>query len=242
MEVTATIWGCVLAMVIGLVAGYFIGARVSKRRRREMQQSLNEANLEVLDAKTETRNLSKYLGEAKRKDRLLKLTLKKLKLGNQVTHGLHQNQQSIERKHFIEISRLKLSAAEARQRAKHAAEVAREASFRLRLLERALPQLQTITTHEPKSYGQGEAVTVSVVDKHLPEATRDQANQVSNRDLHRLTSLQPSNEQVRTPPDNTVTFPPSTPNKTVQEKSGSKTPRPPAAQRLSKKETAKRAN
>ena len=96
---------------------------------------------------------------------------------------------------------------ESKQRAKRAALAARNASFRLRLLEKALPQMQTITAPEPKSYGQGEAVTVSVVDKHAPVAKREQANALSHRDLHRLAALKSSNEQVRERPTNTVDFP-----------------------------------
>lgn len=247
MEITTTILsaGCALVLVIGVIAGYLVGVRLSKSRRRQMQRSLNETNLELLDVRTENRQLSQFLGAAERKDRLLKLTLKKLKLGNLATNALHKNQQNIDRKHFIEKSRLNLAAIEANQRAKKAAAVARKASFRLRLLERALPQLQTITAHEPKSYGQGEAVTVSVVDKHGPAATRDHANQVSNRDLHRLTSMQPSNEQVRTRPDNTVSFPPSTQKsapKNAPLSAQKRVSNEQAEQSLNKKETAKRAN
>ena len=239
MEVTTTILGaaCALALLIGLIAGYLVAIRLSKSRRRSMQQSMNETSLELLDERSKNRKLSQFLGEAQRKDRLLKLALKKLKLGNQSAHSLRQNQQSIDRKHFIEKSRLTLAAVEASHKAKQATEEAREANFRLRLLERVLPQLQTITTHEAKSYGQGEAVTVSVVDKHGPAVTREHANQVSNRDLHRLTSMQSSNEQVRTPPNNTVDFPPSAPKK-VQEKADRKR----IGQSLRKKETAKHAN
>ncbi len=205
------VYGCALTLLVGLFAGYLIGGRKATKRRRKLQQALNAQSLELLDVRTEHRQLSQFIGAASRKDRLLKLALIKLKAGNVAVSALQQQQTELERRHFIEMSRLNVSAVEAKQRAKRAAAVARESSFRLRLLERALPQFQTITAHEPKSYGQGEAVTVSVVDKKPPAATREQANAVSHRDLHRLASMKPVNEHIRERPDNTVTFQPSGP-------------------------------
>ncbi len=202
--------GCALVLFVGLIAGYFIGTRLAKRRRRELQQALNTQSLELLDVRSEHRDLSRFMGAAQRKDRLLKLTLKKLQASNQAVQALQKLQQESEREHFIAMSRLNVSAVESKQQAKRAASAAQEANFRLRLLERALPDLQTITTHEPKSYGQGEAVTVRVVDKLKPAVRQDMANPVSHRDLHRLASMEPVNEQVRERPDNTVTFTPNT--------------------------------
>lgn len=199
---------CALVLLFGLLLGYFFGSRAAKRRRRELQQALNAQSLELLDVRSEHRQLSRFIGDAERKDRLLKLTLKKLQTSNQAVDALQALQKQTEREHFIAMSRLNMTAVESKQQAKRAAGAAREASFRLRLLERALPQLQTITTHEPKSYGQGEAVTVRVVDKHQPAARQELANPVTNRDLHRLASMEPINERVRERPDNTVTFPP----------------------------------
>jgi len=137
---------------------------------------------------------------------LLKLTLTKLKNCNQEIADLNNELSDVERKHFIELSRLNMTAVESDQKAKYADEIARDANFKLRLLEKALPQLQTITAPEPKSYGQGEAVTVSVVDRHNPSTQHEQANKVSNRDIHRLTGLRSSNEKLRDRPDNTVTL------------------------------------
>lgn len=201
--------GCALTLLAGLVAGYMIGGRNASKRRRKLQQALNAQSLELLDVKTENRQLSQFIGAASRKDRLLKLALLKLKASNQAVSALQERKDDIDRKHFLEMSRLNVSAVEAKQQAKKSAAVAEDASFRLRLLERALPQLQTITAHEPKSYGQGEAVTVSVVDKKPPATKQDLAKPVSNRDLHRLAAMKPVNEQVRERPNNTVTFPPA---------------------------------
>jgi len=198
-----------LALFVGAVAGYIVGTRTAKRAKRAMQLEMNEQSLELLEARAETRKLSQYLGAAKRKDRVLQLALTKLRAGTASESAMRQQLEDIDRKNFIEKSRLNMDMMESKQRAKQAAQVARDASFRLRLLEKALPQMQTISAPEPKSYGQGEAVTVSVVDKHAPVAKREQVNKVSNRDLHRLKSLKSSNEQTCERPGNTVQFPPN---------------------------------
>jgi len=244
MEITtATVWwgGCALALLFGIIAGYVVGVRLSRKRQRTLVQSLKDTNLELLEVRMENREMSRFLGDAQRKDRLLTLALKKLKTGNLAVHELQRSQQDIDRKHFIEKSRLNLTAVEAKQKAKQAAEVAREASSRLRILEEAMPQLQTIEAHEPKSYGQGEAVTVSVVDKHDSAATVEHANQVSNRDLHRLSSMQPSNEKVLSPPDNTVSFSNTAPKSALtaaHDEAGDEQ----SEQSLHKNETVNRAN
>jgi len=176
-----------------------------------MQLEMNSQSVELLEARAETRKLSKYLGAAKRKDRVLELALTKLKSGSASELAMRQHLEDVDRKHFIEMSRMNMHMVESKQRAKRAALAARNASFRLRLLEKALPQMQTITAPEPKSYGQGEAVTVSVVDKHAPVAKREQVNTLSHRDLHRFAALKSSNEQVRERPTNTVDFPQHSP-------------------------------
>ncbi len=200
---------CAIALVFGAVAGFLLGGRKAKRAKRDMQHTLNLQSVELLEARTETRKLSQYLGAAKRKDRVLELALTKLKTGTENETALKLKLEDIDRQHFIEMQKMNMTMVESKQRAKVAAVAAREAGFRLRLLEKALPQMQTISAPEPKSYGHGEAVTVSVVDKHAPAAKREQANVVSNRDLHRLTALKSSNEQVCERPVNTVKFPPS---------------------------------
>ena len=235
MELTATVWwaGCAIALFIGGVCGFLFGANKSRRQRRTLQRSLNDTNLELLDARKEAREMAEFLGDAERKDRLLKLTLKKLTSGNQAVNALQQNLQTVDRKHFIEMSRLNMSAVEADQKANKATEIAREAIFRLRLLESALPQLQTITTHEPKSYGQGDAVTVSVVNQQMNSAKHD----------HTVAEDSPTHAElpqksVEMRPDNTVNFPPNGLPKPAQKVTSDNT----AEQSLRKKETAKHAN
>ncbi len=208
---------CAFTLCIGCLVGYWIGVRRSKRLRKELQQAYNEQSLDMLEVKSQHRKLGAFLGDAERKHRLLQMTLAKLKSSNQAVAALQQLQQETERKHFIAMSRLNMAAEESKQLAKRAEERANDATYRLGLLEKALPQLQTISAPEPKSYGQGEQVTVSVVDQHPPAAKQQQANVVSNRDLHKLVSMQPSNEQLVERPDNTVSFKPNVP--TTEQKS-----------------------
>jgi len=226
---------CALTLITGLIIGYQIGARRGRDRRRALQQELNHQSLELLDARGDHKRLVRFLGAAKRKDRLLKLTLIKLKSSNALVRTLRKQFKDAERRHYIETSRLNMSLMESRQRVKQATEVAKEACFRLRLLEKALPQLPTITAPEPKSYGHGEAVTVSVVDQHTPGARQEQVSQVGNRDLQRLTNLEPSNEQVRTRSDNTVALHAAAANASDERKSAA------LEQTLNKNETASSA-
>jgi hypothetical protein len=64
----------------------------------------------------------------------------------------------------------------------------------LKRLERASSVTQTIEVPSPKSYGIGQAVTVSVVDQARPGGSSETIKPVSNRDSARLTKLRSSNE------------------------------------------------
>ena len=69
-----TLAGCLLS---GLLLGYAIGARRSRRSRRELQQSLNSQSLDLLDIKSEHGRMRKLQGQSQRKDRLLKMVLRR---------------------------------------------------------------------------------------------------------------------------------------------------------------------
>ena len=79
--------------------------------------------------------------------------------------------------------------------------LARRAAVRLGRLESAVPAVQTIVTHAPKSYGAGGVHAVRVVDRASAQARRDAVSRVSNRDSARLARLAPSNEVRRPEPD-----------------------------------------
>lgn len=193
-----------LYLIAALLIGYAIGSRHSRKQQREMLRDYNRQSLDMLDVKTDHAKLSKFLGQSKRKDRLLKLTLKQLKEANQNSRLLQGRLADIEKQHYIKSSRLRLLATHATDKARIASTKARKATTlavhatsRLKQLEKNLPSTQTINAPPPKSYGQAAAVPVRVVDQHQPEAQNNSVSRVSNRDSARFTRLRPSNEEQR---------------------------------------------
>jgi len=193
-----------LYVIVALFIGYAVGSRHSRKQQREMLRDYNQQSLDMLDVKTEHAKLSKFLGQSKRKDRLLKLTLKQLKEANQATKLLQGRLANIEKQHYIKSSRLRLLAthatAKARTattRARKATTLATHATSRIKQLEKNLPSAQTINAPPPKSYGQAASVPVRVVDQHPPETQHNSVTRVSNRDSARFTRMRPSNEEQR---------------------------------------------
>ena len=182
-----------IALVLGSLLGYLVGNKRHRKQRRRLQKELNQQSLQLLDFKTDLAKLEKKRDQFDRKDRVLKLTLKKLADASVLTNKFDLNTQAQERKHFMQVSKLQVAAAEARQQAKRAAKVATTATVQLKKLEALYTQ--TINAPEPKSYGQGESVKVSVVDQHSPEHSNDTASRVSNRDLARFSRTGSSNEE-----------------------------------------------
>lgn len=183
-----------VCVVLALAAGYFIGTRHARRQKRLMLRELNQKSLDMLDVKSDHAKLTKFLGQTKRKDRLLKLALKQLKEANSRAEMLQTRVNRIEKQHYIKTSRLRLHATQASEKARRAAAIAARAASHLKRLEENQPSTQTINAPPPKSYGQGAAVPVAVVDQHSPSAQREAIKRVSNRDSARLTQLRPSNE------------------------------------------------
>lgn len=179
-----------------LVIGYLVGSRVSRSEKRQLRRDLNKQSLDMLDVKSEHTKLSKFLAQGKRKDRLLRHTLKELKAANQRADLLASRLAKVEKQHFIKASRLRLLATHSSDKARRATAIAAKAAARLKHLEKNLPT-QTINAPPPKSYGQAAAVPVRVVDKHSPDAQTQAAVRVSNRDSARLTRLKSSNEEQR---------------------------------------------
>ena len=194
-----TLAGCLLS---GLLLGYAIGSRRSRRSRRELQQSLNSQSLDLLDIKSEHGRMRKLLGQSQRKDRLLKLVLRRLQLADTQVSRMADSVQAQEHQHYIQRARLQMVAVTSQEKARRATRIAQRATRHLKRLELASPATQTITAPEPKSYGQGESVTVSVVDQQSPDNRHDAVSRVSNRDSARLTKLRPSNEGQCFNPDN----------------------------------------
>ncbi|MEE9333716.1 MAG: hypothetical protein V3U65_06460 [Granulosicoccaceae bacterium] len=188
-----TLFAVLLALGIGVLIGNLVGNKRGRKQRRQLHRDLNQQGLQLLEVNTQLSKLKKNRDQFARKDRVLKLTLKKLADATILTNESDLTTQALERKHFMQTSRLQVAAAEARHQAQRAAKVATTATSRLKKLEALYTQ--TINAPEPKSYGQGESVQVSVMDQHSPEISEDTSSRVSNRDLMRLSQMSSSNEE-----------------------------------------------
>ncbi len=184
----------VLTALGSIIAGFWLGGRHARKMRNRAVQQLNAVSLELLDVKAERNELKTYTRQQIRKDRLLRLTLSRLKRANTVISELDRQKALTNKKQFIEMSRMKMTAMQARDTGRKAVELAKRTTLHLQRLEQVSPVMQTIEAPEPKSYGNGDPVTVSVVDQARLDGTAPSMSQVSNRDSARLTKLHSSNE------------------------------------------------
>jgi len=182
--------------------GYVIGSRRSRRELQTLQLEMNRCNLDLLDSRAEAAALARAHAQQPRKDRLLVFVMKRLKRleKQQIEH--ERTLSSEKNRQFARVARLQLALIEAREKGQRARALATRAMAHLRRLEGQLPETQTIRCPTPKSYGSGEAVTVSVVDQRNEDAKKDSVTRVSNRDSARLTRLRSSNEGHRYEQDN----------------------------------------
>ncbi len=180
--------------VICLLLGYALGLRRSRALRRRVLRQFNDQSLALLDANAALSSLQNYTSQQGRKDNLLKLVLRKLNQANQRCEKLQQKLVQQNNRHYVQLARLRLRAVEFQETARKAAGIARRATAHLRRLEQASPVTQTIEAPEPKSYGTGDPVTVSVVDQAHLDNPREVIAPVSNRDSARLSKLHSSNE------------------------------------------------
>jgi len=193
MEWSQLIWYFLVAAVCSF-AGYLLGTRRARKLQRRVVQQMNRQSLELLEARSSISRLQVYANKQQRKDRLLKLTLTRLHLANRQLAASREQAATSQRRHLVALSRMRLRALEARETARKATAIARKATFHLRRLEKASPVTQTIEAPEPKSYGNGDPVTVSVVDQAKLDGTAESIVQVSNRDSARFSKLRSSNE------------------------------------------------
>lgn len=177
-----------------LLIGFALGARRGRSVRRQCLRETNAQSLELLDAKASLSSLEHYASQQERKDKLLKMTLRKLQQANARNQEMNDTLATLKNQHYSEMARLRLEAVESHEKAVKAANMARQATAHLQRLEQASPVTQTIEAPEPKSYGTGDAVTVSVVDQARLDTPDDAPIPVSNRDSARLTRLSSSNE------------------------------------------------
>lgn len=186
-----------VGILLALLLGSVIGSRHSRRARHALQLELNQCNLSLLDSRSEFASLSRTQAQQPRKDRLLVFVMKRLKSRERQQKQHFELLQREKNRNFAREARLKLALIEAQESGNRARSIATRAMAHLRRLEGKLPQTQTIRCPTPKSYGTGEAVTVSVVDQHNADARKDAVTRVSNRDSARLAGLRSSNEGRR---------------------------------------------
>lgn len=179
---------------VGILIGYAVGSRNARQVKKRVMQQLNTQSIELLEAKTSLSQLESVAKEQTRRERLLELTMKKLQKANQDVKALQLQQVARDRNAYIELSRMRMKAVQAQDKAARVTEIARKATVHLKRLELASPVTQTIEAHEPKSYGNGAPVRVSVVDQGRLDGTAEPVAQVTNRDSARLTKLLSSNE------------------------------------------------
>lgn len=189
-----SLWPFLAVIFVGGIVGFLLGSSRSTKKRRQLQRQLNTQTVIAIEGKTKLNKLQPLVSRSQRKDRLIKLLMKQVGEGKLQTQHLTDSLDSQERKHYIEKARLNMAAAEANQRAQQAMLVAQKATNEFSLLKQSVRATQTIDAPPPKSYGQGQPVPVSVVDQQTPDARRQSVSKMSNRDTHRLTQLQSSNE------------------------------------------------
>ena len=175
-----------LAVVAASLAGYLLGAHRARRERRTLRRDLATREIALLDARAEAARLGQLVAEVPRRERVLRLALRRLK-----------DAREAERRRYVEAARLRLALAESDARRKEALLIASRATRRARVLEERARATGTITARAPKSYGNAEPVTVSVVDHESPGALLDGAARLPNRDRAVLTRRSSSNDGRR---------------------------------------------
>jgi len=195
MEWTDVLWYLLIGMG-SLVLGYSLGSRRARKTKKRALQQMNAQSLELLDVKASLNAFRQSAGQQLRKDKVLKLALRKLQRSDMRSRKLGTLLVQHNKKYYIDIAKLKLQAVKANEKAVRATTIARQATAHLKRLEQASPVTQTIKAPEPKSYGSGDPVTVSVVDQARLTAACDAPTAVSNRDSDRLTKLRSSNEAI----------------------------------------------
>lgn len=193
MDISNVAWLCLLGLSC-LLLGYVLGSRHSRRIKRRVLQQLNIQSLELLDAKSSLSSIAHRDSEQSRRERLLALTMRKLQQSNARIRQLSKQVETQSKKHYIEVAQLKLKEVECRENAQRSEQLAKQAVAHLIRLEKASPVTQTIEAPAPKSYGAGEAVTVSVVDQPRRDQSRDAVSTMSNRDSTLLSKMRSSNE------------------------------------------------
>lgn len=177
-----------------IASGYFVGTRRARKLKKRLMQQHNQRSLDMLDMSKTKAELQAAVDKHEPREKLLNLSLGKFQQITQENKQLRQRDEAREKKHYIELAKMRMRAVHAHETAKKAAAIATKATSHLQRIENASPVTQTIEAHHPKSYGSGDPVTVSVVDQASVDRAADAIVQVTNRDSVRLKNLSSSNE------------------------------------------------
>ncbi len=183
-----------LCALAGAIVAAWVVTRLGKSRRRTLQKTLAERELALLDARAEGQRAKELATLDTKRESVLAMAMGRLKAAEERNAQLESGLLAERKRHKTEVAMLTVAATESRLVARKAAETARKAAAHLNRLESVTPATQTIQAHEPKSYGSGEAHTVSVVDQATVEARRDAIARMSHRDSALLSRLRSSNE------------------------------------------------
>jgi len=170
-----------------LLVGYFFGNRRNKQLRRNLQREHNEQNLALLEAKSKYERVRRVAAQQARKDRLLALTLKRLKSANLRVEELTATVHSQEKRHFMNESRLRMNVVDSNEKAIKAAGIARQAMMHLKKAKHNSSSAES--NPSTKQY-------TTIVDQNSVETRRTAISRATTHDSSRLNGVHSSNEVV----------------------------------------------
>jgi len=147
--------------ILALCIGYGVGVRRARSVKNRVLLQLNTRSLELLDARSALSQSENHAIELKHKSRVIELLLSRIQVQSQRISNQQIQLERRDKKHFIELSKMRLQAVEARSTADKATALARKATARLKRVEQASPTNQTIVSQTP--YSSSDPFTVSTV-------------------------------------------------------------------------------
>ena len=196
-------------VLAALVSGWLIGSAQSRKTTRRLQRDLDRQRLENLDLSAELISIERHEERSKRQQRLIRLVLRKLKRAERTAADLSDASQVQQRQHHLHISRLKLDLAEARERGRAAAALARRATTRVKRLEGLTSRPAVLTQHERlagkhagRRHGSAPVRTDQTTEPKRRSAPIEPLVRGMSQDTTRLGSLPAGSTLERTGTDN----------------------------------------
>ncbi|MFK7890233.1 MAG: hypothetical protein AB8B63_05410 [Granulosicoccus sp.] len=124
---------------ISLLVGYLLGVRQARAIKKRVMLHYNSQSLELLEANNKLNQLGDYAQTQSRRERLLSLTLDKLHDSNQQVRKMELQKEALNRRAFVKMSRLRLRAVQAEEKAGRYKKMARKAYNRLQRLQELAP-------------------------------------------------------------------------------------------------------